>query len=52
MITVSITEAKKRFFELCELVEKGETVVVTVRRKPVIDIIAYRKRRPRDAKTD
>ena len=45
MITVSVTEARKRFNELCDLVEKGETVVVTIRRKPAFEMVPHQKTR-------
>lgn len=42
MTTVSIKEAKDRLTALARLVEKGETVVVTLNGKPVFDLVPHR----------
>lgn len=42
MATVSVEEAQNRFAELARLVEQGETVVVTVDGKPVLDLVPHR----------
>lgn len=36
---ISITEAKKRFYEIIERVKQGECFTITVRGLPVADII-------------
>ena len=44
MITVSITEAKRRFYELARIVEAGEVVVVTRYGKPWFKIVRHQIR--------
>jgi antitoxin (DNA-binding transcriptional repressor) of toxin-antitoxin stability system len=43
MTTVSIKEAQDRFPVLARLVEEGETVVVTRKGEPVLDLVPHRK---------
>jgi prevent-host-death family protein len=42
MITVSITEMRRRWDELTRRVENGETVVVTRYGRPVVNLIPHR----------
>jgi antitoxin (DNA-binding transcriptional repressor) of toxin-antitoxin stability system len=42
MFSVSISEAKKRFYELVRLVEKGERISVTRYGKPFFDMAPNR----------
>ena len=44
MITVSITEAKRRFYELARIVEAGVVVVVTRYGKPWFKIVRHQIR--------
>jgi len=44
MMTVSISEARKRLTALAKRVEKGETIVVTRNGKPVFDLVPHRAR--------
>jgi prevent-host-death family protein len=41
MTTVSIKDAENRLAELAQLVEKGETIVVTRNGKPVFDLVPH-----------
>lgn len=43
MTTVSLEEAQTRFTDLARLVEQGETVVVTLDGKPVLDLVPHRR---------
>jgi antitoxin (DNA-binding transcriptional repressor) of toxin-antitoxin stability system len=47
METVSILEAKDRLVELVEVVEAGETVVLTRDGKPIAQLSAFARRQPR-----
>ena len=42
---VSVRELRNRTAEVVEAVEGGETVVLTVNRRPVADIVPHRARR-------
>ncbi len=42
MLFISIREAKNRLTALARLVEKGETIVVTRKGKPIFDLIPHR----------
>jgi prevent-host-death family protein len=44
MTMVSIKDAENRLAELAQLVEKGETVVVTRNGKPVFDLVPHQTR--------
>lgn len=44
MTTVSLEEAQNRFADLAQLVEEGETVVVTRDGKPVLDLVPHRRK--------
>ena len=44
MTTVSIRKAKNRLTELARRVERGETVVVTRNRRPVLDLVPHQPR--------
>ncbi|HWE06712.1 MAG TPA: type II toxin-antitoxin system prevent-host-death family antitoxin [Rhizomicrobium sp.] len=41
MTIVSITDAERRLAELAQIVERGETVVVTQDGKPVFDLVPH-----------
>jgi antitoxin (DNA-binding transcriptional repressor) of toxin-antitoxin stability system len=41
--TVSVAEARARFSELLDRAEAGETVVITRRGEPVVDMSAHHK---------
>jgi prevent-host-death family protein len=48
-VIVSLAEAKARLSELTELAARGETIVITKRGKPVVQMTASREpRRPVD----
>jgi prevent-host-death family protein len=42
---ISITEARKRLYELLRRAEAGETVVITRRGKPVVNLVPHREKR-------
>ena len=42
-IRVSIQDAVERLSELTRLASKGETIVITDRGEPVVDIVAHRE---------
>lgn len=44
MKTVNVHEAKARLSELLNLLEKGETVVICRRNKPIAELRPYRSR--------
>lgn len=44
MIIVPISEARRRLGALVRLVEAGETIVVTRKGRPVVDIVPHRPR--------
>lgn len=44
MTTVKVHEAKARLSELLNLLEKGETVVICRRNKPIAELRPYRDR--------
>lgn len=44
MTIVSIKDAESRLAELAQIVEKGETVVVTHNGKPVFDLVPHRQK--------
>ena len=44
MTVVSIKDAEERLTELAQLVEKGETVVVTRNGEPVFDLVPHQTR--------
>jgi prevent-host-death family protein len=44
MTMVSIKDAENRLAELAQLVEKGETIVVTRNGKPVFDLVPHQTR--------
>jgi antitoxin (DNA-binding transcriptional repressor) of toxin-antitoxin stability system len=41
--TVSVAEARARFSELLDAAEAGETVVITRRGEPIVDMSAHRR---------
>ena len=49
-MTVSLEEAQNRFFDLAQLVEQGEAVVVTRDGKPVLDLLPHRRKGGLDLK--
>jgi antitoxin (DNA-binding transcriptional repressor) of toxin-antitoxin stability system len=44
MTTVSLEEAQSRLPDLARLVEQGETVVVTLDGKPMLDLVPHRRK--------
>lgn len=51
MRTISATEASRRFSDLLDAIEAGETVVVTRGRRPVAEIRPAVRRTGRDLRT-
>ena len=43
MTTVNVHEAKARLSELLNLLEKGETVIICRRNRPIAEVRPYRK---------